>query len=172
MLHSGLPTNLVSWRMPENENHFQGVTSVEKFRLSITGRTKFINCLRDNNNSGCTWENQHSSLVNCSRSMLKKCASSLAFCRQCWCFAKDLDMKQTLLPTWSLSKRVGRRFWPGDNPVSTFGGPNRRFYRVSPIRPDVDLLLTSWFVKRATSQSEFLFISCFSNFSKTKDWQV
>jgi len=24
--------------------------------------------------------------------------------------AKDLDMKQTLLPTWSLSKKVGSRF--------------------------------------------------------------
>ena len=53
-------------------------------------------------------------------------------------------MKQTLLPTWSLSKR-GSWFWPVEP--------------VRPVRPDVDLLLSTWFVKRARGLTRDFFSS-------------
>ena len=44
-LHSGIPTNLLSWRMPEDKKPFRCVTFFETLKLSIAG-SKFHDVLK------------------------------------------------------------------------------------------------------------------------------
>ena len=88
--------------------------------------------------------------------------------RMCLHFRLGITPTMAFMPTWSLSKK-GSRFWPGDNPVATFGPPNQRFYAVCPVRPDVDMLLYFGLYQEHLKYFKKGSSFCIFCFSKAKD---